>query len=420
MLVLTSGCGRAERPGEATAPRDLPSELKGGRWSPTPPNAPGHDLTAEQLAEIERLEAVGYAAGVRSAPGVESVTVHDRQRAHQGLNLYTSGHGTEAVLMNMDGEVLHRWSFDYDRLWPELDVPAEALGRGKWRRAYLYPNGDLLAIHEAIGLIKLDKESRLLWEYPGRAHHDLHVMPDGTIWVLTRHVGIIPRINETKPAVDDFIVHLDVDGREIDRISLLESLESAAASELLDRIPEEGILLHTNSLEPLDDRLEQRLPAFAPGSFLVSFRELDAIAVIDFEEAKLTWSLSGEFEAQHHPTVLDNGNLLLFDNLGLANGASAVYELRPETGEIVWEYRGTTAEPFFSWCCGTAYRLPNGNTLITETDGGRAFEVVPDGEIVWEYYNPHRAGESLEYIASLYDLQRLPQDFAAAWLRSAN
>ena len=31
--------------------------------------------------------------------------------------------------------------------------------------------------------------------------------------------------------------------------------------------------------------------------------------------------------------------------------------------------------------------LPNGNILITETEGGRAFEVTPNGETVWSFVN---------------------------------
>ena len=32
-------------------------------------------------------------------------------------------------------------------------------------------------------------------------------------------------------------------------------------------------------------------------------------------------------------------------------------------------------------------RLPNGNTLITEADTGRVFEVTRKGEVVWEFGN---------------------------------
>ena len=31
-----------------------------------------------------------------------------------------------------------------------------------------------------------------------------------------------------------------------------------------------------------------------------------------------------------------------------------------------------------------------GNTLICEGRNGRLFEVTPDGELAWEFINPHR------------------------------
>jgi hypothetical protein len=37
---------------------------------------------------------------------------------------------------------------------------------------------------------------------------------------------------------------------------------------------------------------------------------------------------------------------------------------------------------------GGVQRLPNGNTLITESDPGYAFEVTPEGETVWKWANP--------------------------------
>ena len=42
-------------------------------------------------------------------------------------------------------------------------------------------------------------------------------------------------------------------------------------------------------------------------------------------------------------------------------------------------------------CARREVRLPNGNTLITESDGGRLFEVTKPGKIVWNYINPVRA-----------------------------
>ena len=79
-------------------------------------------------------------------------------------------------------------------------------------------------------------------------------------------------------------------------------------------------------------------------------------------------------------------------------------EIDPTSQKTTWAYRGTPTRPFFSWCCGMNRRLPNGNTLIVETGAGRAFEVTPDKEIVWEFVNPHRAGDEGNLIAQLFDV----------------
>lgn len=59
--------------------------------------------------------------------------------------------------------------------------------------------------------------------------------------------------------------------------------------------------------------------------------------------------------------------------------------------QIVWQYAGTREEPFESDVRASQERLANGNTLITEENGGRIIEVTPDQEIVWEFVNPVRA-----------------------------
>jgi hypothetical protein len=75
--------------------------------------------------------------------------------------------------------------------------------------------------------------------------------------------------------------------------------------------------------------------------------------------------------------------------------------------EIKWEYRGEEKNSFFSLASGSNQRLANGNTLITESDRGRAFEVEPEGEIVWEYINIHRTGKNKEKIAAILEMIRL-------------
>lgn len=98
------------------------------------------------------------------------------------------------------------------------------------------------------------------------------------------------------------------------------------------------------------------------------------------------------------------GNILIFDNQGPAGhpqvnlefqGGSRILEIDPVSMEVVWQYDGASSGEqywtFYSSFISSARRLPNGNTLICEGMHGRIFQVMPDGEIVWEYVNPHFA-----------------------------
>jgi hypothetical protein len=67
-----------------------------------------------------------------------------------------------------------------------------------------------------------------------------------------------------------------------------------------------------------------------------------------------------------------------------------VIEFDPKTMEIVWQYGGTPDNPLSSEIRSWQQRLPNGNTLIAESNGGRILEVAPNRDIAWEFINPER------------------------------
>ena len=115
------------------------------------------------------------------------------------------------------------------------------------------------------------------------------------------------------------------------------------------------------------------------------------------------------FGGQHDPRMLEDGRILFFDNNGRKE-SSGVFEYDLKAKKNSWRYIGTDEHPFYSKFCGTADRLPNGNTLITESDNGRAFELTRDKEIVWEFHNPARAGDDNEFIAALFEVERLSED----------
>jgi len=360
--------------------------------------------------EQDAILALGYAQGSQPLPASSGVKVFDPGLAYNGLNLYTSGHAPEAILMDMQGKTLHSWKCDFATALPRIPRPAHVreAATKSWRRAYLYPNGDLLAIFEGVALVKLDKTSTPLWTYMRGCHHDLSVMPNGDIHVLTSELrdGII----------DNGIARLNANGEEQAYVSLLDAFRGSRYATLLDWLPKQGDVLHVNTLNVLDGTHANANPAFRAGNILLSSLTLNTIAVINMDTRIIDWAATGLWRAQHDPELLANGAMLVFDNRG-AGTTSRVLEIDPQTQQILWQYPNDGVEAFYSEWCGAAARLPNGNTLISETDNGRALEVTAGHQIVWEFINPHQFEENgVQMVAALFEVVRLPADYAASWL----
>ena len=93
---------------------------------------------------------------------------------------------------------------------------------------------------------------------------------------------------------------------------------------------------------------------------------------------------TGELQQQHHASLLESGNILVFDN-GTRRKRSRLVEVDPRQAKIAWSH---TAPGVFTAFRGAAQRLPNGNVLATLSDSGHVVEVTRDGKVVWEYWNP--------------------------------
>jgi len=407
---------------QAEAADAAPDEF--GRWHRLAGAADASAGTSDD-PEILKLLSVGYVGGSRAASGDVGVVAYDRARAQDGLNFYTSGDAPAAVLMDMDGTVRHTWTYPFAKAFPDSAAPEDLPARGFWRRARPFPNGDVLAIFEGWGLIKVDRDSKLLWRSDLHFHHDLDIDDAGRIYALTRMPRTVPEIRPNGPILEDFVTVLDADGRVLRQVSVLAAFENSPYASMVhttlrgtDVNWHDGDVFHTNTIEWFDGSQADRSPLLARGNVLISCRNMDTIAIVDLDREAVVWALTGQWHAQHQPTLLPDGNLLLFDNRG-NRAMSKVIEFDPWTQRIVWGFYGTPENGFYSRTCGSNIRLANGDTLITESDSGRAFEVTPAGEEVWRFCNPARAGDHDEFVATLFEVLRLPADFGADWLNAA-
>lgn len=415
--LLAIACGNPDPASEEEAESET---LDPVRWRKVrDATRPDEELTEEQRAAIAQVEKLGYVDGAEPAPEADGVTVYSREHAQPGLNFFVSSHDTYAALMDMEGNILHEWSSSFDKAFPDYPNENEKNGnRFHWRRTFLRPGGNLIAIHEGMGMVCLDRDSNVLWSRPNKAHHDMDFLEDGRIIALVREGQFNPRFGLDEPVLLDYVAFLSPEGERLHRISIDQAYldsEFEAPNEVWHRTKN---LYHANTLEILDGRLADRLPAFAEGNLLLSLRNIDQLAVLDPESERIVWIAEGSWKAQHQPTVLDKGNLLLFDNKGgdPVGGRSRILELDPMTLDIVWTYEGTPQLPFDSHFLGTSSRLPNGNTIAVESLFGRVIEVTPDQLIAWEYINPQRAGENSELIAVIPDLIRIDPAEVDDWL----
>jgi hypothetical protein len=380
-----------------------------GFWHRARPVESAEGSAAASPEERARLVSLSYLGGRSAASDDEprGVVRFDPERAAPGVSLYTSGHGPEAILMDLEGRPIHRWRLPFERAFPGAAPVADT---EFFRRARLLPGGRLLALYQTGGLVFLDPSSRLLGRCPGNFYNDVWVGEDGRIWTVGKTVATGSGAPER---LDDSLVLLRFRGpgedcREVRRISLTSAFERSAFAGLLEPMAPAGDVFHTNAVEELDGALAGRSPLFARGNLLVSLREIDVVAIVDPEEERVVWAQRGPWDAQHDPGLLPSGRILLFDNRGGA-GHSRLLELDPLTGRLAWTWEADPPAAFDSPLAGTVARLPGGNTLVTESVPGRAFELDPEGRVVWEFRSPHRAGPDDSLVAMLFEVQRLPE-----------
>jgi hypothetical protein len=358
------------------------------------------------------LEALGYVPTTPTNNPEDRGVTRLEAGAHPGLNLYSSRHRASALLIDMEGRVLHRWEVEEER---EPHRP--------WMHVEPRPDGSIFAITKDHDLAKHDWASNLIWRRRMRAHHDLAVHADGRLFVLVRGPETHTFRGEEIPLLTDGIAVLSPDGELQRRVPLFPLLRGEVWRNRLERVRERareasraellrpgGVadVLHVNSI----DFLHRAIPGVAPrGAVLLSSRSLSRVVILspELDEVLWIWGAS-ELQGQHDATQLDDGHLLIFDN-GSRRGSSRALEMDPTTGEIVWTY---DAPDLFSRLRGGAQALPNGNVLITESDRGHVIEVTREGELVWELWNPDVRGRGPRAErAVIYRLNRFPRSFFA-------
>ena len=275
-------------------------------------------------------------------------------------------------LIDMEGNIVYQWMTESQ---PVL--------------AKLKPNGHLCYI-DGNELRELDMQSNVVWSYSTCAISHAFDFMENNNFIIDRddHIDEYSKVCCDKNNKPTDRVRIEIISPEK---KVLWSWKGEDHQEQILKLSGADTDLsrdNNNHCEILrDNPLAKKDKRFNKGNILFSYNSNSLIGIIEYPKGDVVWAWGwGNLDSQHAHTMLENGNLLIFDNGSRYRGGWArVIELNPLTGEIVWEYHAQPKEDFYTGTGGNAQRLPNGNTLICEGWRNRVFEVTPEGEVVWDF-----------------------------------
>lgn len=281
-------------------------------------------------------------------------------------------------ILSSEGELV--WYF-------QAPFPNPTRARMSWDGKYMWlrdGNPGATSNLGRIAKIAMDGSSSTVVNVP-TSHHDLTVLPDGSIAYIKRN-----------PAnTCDAIYKHAGDGMDFSADALVFDVATA--------IPSGNC--HANSLHY----------HHSDGSYTLSELEHDTYVKVD-AAGEIEWMLGGQnsdftgdgasWERQHGHHLLSDDRLLFFNN-GPMNTASPVKEVTLDlvagTATVGFEYSSNACDGnCLSQFMGDVQRLPGGNTFVTYSSMGYAHEVDAAGVLVRSLRLPGGSAGYSEHRPTLY------------------
>lgn len=319
----------------------------------------------------------------------------DPERSAGGYTLFAPQTANGQVfLVDLHGELVHRWQLPQR---PGRD--AVILKNGNLGYNGNHPESPNLfpgwSVWHGGAFSEVTPQGEVVWQHTDLLHHhDAQWLDNGNLLYTT----VAPLSPELAARVQGGIPGSEAEGgviyadvvKEVNRAG-----ETVWEWRSWEHLRPEDYPLHS-TFERYHWPMTNAVSPGRDGKVILSMRSVSSVIAVSKHTDQVLWRLGHDLVAQQHcPSELDNGNVLVFDN-GISRPHvsmpfSRVLEIDPLEQRIVWQYADSPGYAFFTPFMGGAQRLHNGNTLITEANFGRLFEVTPAGEVVWEYINPHFA-----------------------------
>ena len=236
----------------------------------------------------------------------------------RGYTLFsTTRGGRDAYLIDLRGNVVHRWHSEEGIHYAGLLDNGNLLCR-------TFPPQDAGGVETVGGssasILELDWDSNIVWAYrDDMLHHDYQRLPNGNtlllLWEplppdLAAQVQGGFAVDFAPGMLGDVVREVAPDGATLWEWRSWEHLDPA--EDIICPLEARREWTHGNSLNVTPD-----------GDLLVSYRLTSSVGIVDRATGAFKWKWGpGEIYHQHHPTWLDSGRVLIFDNGGHRRGVS--------------------------------------------------------------------------------------------------
>jgi Arylsulfotransferase (ASST) len=314
-----------------------------------------------------------------------------KDRAYQDNLIFIDYLG---VAINRSGQPVWYMPFDSSRY---LKAP-------QYRNMQMTAQGSFTFL-KADQCYEKDRQGNVLWGAPNdgavsgdateQYHHDFEKRPDGSYMACSYQYENVPGYFDS--TANCRVRYNTVIQYNAGKVAWQWNEKDHVSKEALFSLSGPGVTdiagTHMNGFS-FDDKKK---------TAVFSFRNNNTLLWVNRQNGEVLHRLAGvdsvkkdiQFTGQHSPVLLDNGDLLVYNNNAAAGKSSL-----PQFPKILllgmpagnkppqkkWEYECTMNEHPEGWAGkeGYAGMLPNGNVLVCIGGGNKIFEVTRSKKIVWE------------------------------------
>jgi len=301
-----------------------------------------------------------------------------------------------------DQKVIHQWIPDYDEIIKLFEKKNDFLDDANKHDLRIFhplisPDGSIIFNNGQSPLIKINKDSKIVWTLNGTFGHSLEYDADGNIWAqsVIEHSNFFQDI--LKDFKDDAVAKISPNGKLLFQKSVAEILFQNNYKGLLLGGLYEPDLLHVNDVQPALTSARY----WMKGDLLISIRHKSTVLLYRPSTNKVIWLKIGPWLNQHDVDFIDSTRIGVFGNDIIRNNSSGLEEnawldnfLNGCNQEYIYDFKtNEVATPYAelfkkakiaTFTEGRSDILSNGDIFVEETNNNRLLRGNKK-DIIWQY-----------------------------------